>query len=65
MEGKQMKTIKIELHSAWQKPEVFEVKDIKTAKEICEAGINQQYLVYVNGNKYKAMRSFGKEIKLD
>ena len=60
-----MKTIKIELHSAWQKPEIFEVKDIKTAIEICEAGIDQQFLVYVNGNKYKAMREFGKTINLN
>ena len=60
-----MKTIKIELHSAWQKPEIFEVKDIKTAIEICESGINQQYLVYVNGNKYKAMNTFGKSINLN
>ena len=60
-----MKTIKIELHSAWQKPEIFEVKDMKTAIEICEAGIDQQYLVYVNGNKYKSMREFGKSINLN
>ena len=60
-----MKTIKIELHSAWQKPEVFEVKDMKVAIEICEAGIDQQYLVYVNGNKYKAMNTFGKTINLN
>jgi hypothetical protein len=60
-----MKTIKIELHSAWQKPEVFEVKDLKTAQEICEAGINQQFLVYVNGEKYRSIRSFGRSIKLD
>jgi|TARA_R100001480_G_scaffold103577_1_gene106582 hypothetical protein len=60
-----MKTIKIELHSAWQKPEIFEVKDMKTAIEICEAGIDQQFLVYVNGNKYKPMRKFGKTINLN
>jgi len=60
-----MKPIKIELHSAWQKPEIFEVKDMKTAIEICENGINQQYLVYVNGNKYKPMREFGKTINLN
>ena len=60
-----MKPIKIELHSAWQKPEVFEVKDMKVAIEICEAGIDQQYLVYVNGNKYKAMNTFGKTINLN
>jgi hypothetical protein len=57
-----MKTIKIELHSAWQKPEVFEVKDIKTAQEICEAGINQQFLVYVNGEKYRPLKTFGRKV---
>ena len=57
-----MKPIKIELHSAWQKPEVFEVKDMKVAIEICEAGIDQQYLVYVNGNRYRSMHSFGKSL---
>ena len=45
--------------------EVFEVKDMKVAIEICEAGIDQQYLVYVNGNKYKAMNTFGKTINLN
>ena len=59
-----MKTIKIEYQSAW-KNETFETDDMKTAIEICENGINQQYLVYVNGNKYKAMREFGKSINLN
>jgi len=39
--------------------------DMKTAIEICENGIDQQYLVYVNGNKYKSMREFGKTINLN
>jgi hypothetical protein len=60
-----MKTIKIEYQSAWQKPETFETDDMKTAIEICENGIDQQYLVYVNGNKYKAMNTFGKTINLN
>ena len=60
-----MKTIKIEYQSAWTNPQHFETDDMKTAIEICEAGIDQQYLVYVNGNKYKAMRSFGKTINLN
>ena len=60
-----MKTIKIEYQSAWTNPQHFETDDMKTAIEICEAGIDQQYLVYVNGNKYKAMRSFGKSINLN
>ena len=59
-----MKTIKIYYYSAF-KNEVFETDDMKTAIEICEAGIDQQYLVYVNGNKYKAMNTFGKTINLN
>jgi len=59
-----MKPIKIEYLSAF-KNEVFETDDMKTAIEICEAGIDQQYLVYVNGNKYKAMNTFGKSINLN
>ena len=59
-----MKTIKIEYLSAF-KNETFETDDMKTAIEICENGIDQQYLVYVNGNKYKAMNTFGKTINLN
>jgi len=60
-----MKTIKIEYKSVWLKPQTFETDDMKTAIKICEDGIDQQYLVFVNGNKYKAMRSFGKSVDLD
>ena len=60
-----MKTIKIEYQSAWEKPQTFKTDDMKTAIEICENGIDQQYLVYVNGNKYKAMNTFGKTINLN
>ena len=49
----------------WQKPEVFEVNDMKTAIDICEAGVSQQFLVYVNGKKYRPMRDFGKTINLN
>ena len=59
-----MKPIKIYYYSAF-KNETFETDDMKTAIEICENGINQQYLVYVNGNKYKAMNTFGKSINLN
>ena len=59
-----MKPIKIEYLSAF-KNEAFETDDMKVAIEICEAGIDQQYLVYVNGNKYKAMNTFGKTINLN
>ena len=60
-----MKTVKIEYKSVWLKPQTFETDDMKVAIEICEAGIDQQYLVYVNGNKYKAMNTFGKTINLN
>jgi len=60
-----MKTIKIEYKSVWLKPQTFETDDMKTAIEICEQGIDQQYLVFVNGNKYKAMNNFGKSVDLD
>ena len=59
-----MKTIKIEYRSVFQN-EVFETDDMKTAIEICEQGIDQQYLVYVNNEKYKSMRSFGKSVDLN
>ena len=51
-----MKTIKIEYQSAWHKPEVFEVKNMKTAIDICEEGISQQYIVLVNGKRYRSLR---------
>ena len=60
-----MKTIKIEYQSAWVKPQKFETDDMKAAIDICEAGIDQQYLVYVNGNKYRAINTFGKKINLN
>jgi hypothetical protein len=62
-----MKTIKIEYQSAWHKPEVFEfeVKNMKLAIDICEAGISQQYIVLVNGQRYRSLRSFGKTINLN
>jgi len=60
-----MKTIKIELQSVWVQPQTFETKDIKEAIEICEDAIDQQFLVFVNGEKYKPMRSFGKSVNLD
>ena len=60
-----MKTIKIEYQSVWVQPQTFETKDIKEAIEICENGIDQQFLVFVNGEKYKPMRSFGKSVDLN
>ena len=60
-----MKTIKIEYQSVWVQPQTFETKNIKEAIEICENGIDQQFLVFVNGEKYKPMRSFGKSVDLN
>jgi len=62
-----MKPIKIEYRSNLNKNNKFHylAYDMKTAIEICENGIDQQYLVYVNGNKYKSMREFGKTINLN
>ena len=59
-----MKTIKIEYLSAF-KNETFETDDMKTAIEICENGKNHNAIVLVNGNKYKAMNTFGKTINLN
>ena len=61
-----MKTIKIEYRvpsnkSIWK----FETKDIKKSIRLCENGISQQYIVLVNGKKYRSMRSFGKTINLN
>ena len=62
-----MKQIKIEYRSNLNKNNKFHylAYDMKTAIEICENGIDQQFLVYVNGNKYKAMNTFGKTINLN
>ena len=58
------KNIKIEFHSAFTKPINYVVNDIQKAIEICEDGINRQYIVFVNGKRYKAMYSFGKRVDL-
>ena len=62
-----MKPIKIEYRSNLNENNKFHylAYDMKTAIEICENGIDQKYLVYVNGNKYKAMNTFGKSINLN
>ena len=57
-----MKPIKIEYQSAWIKPQIFKTDDMKVAIEICEDGINQQFIVLVNGTRYRSMNSFGKTI---
>ena len=46
-------------------PKYFKTDDMKTAIEICENGIDNGYIVLVNGNKYKAMSEFGKTINLN
>ena len=66
-----MKPIKIEYHfkdksfSSFISPKYFETDDVKTAIEICENGKNHNAIVLVNGNKYKAMNTFGKTINLN
>jgi len=66
-----MKTIKIEYHfksksfSSFISSKYFETNDMKTAIEICENGKNHNAIVLVNGNKYKAMNTFGKTINLN
>ena len=60
-----MKTIKIEYQSVWTNPQHFKTDDMKSAINICEQGISQQYIVLVNGKRYRSMRSFGKTINLN
>jgi len=59
-----MKTIKIEYQSAWQTPEVYETDNVNVAMEIAENGLQQQFIVLVNGNRYRSISSFGKSVKL-
>ena len=59
-----MTKIKIEYQSAWQTPEVFETDDVNIAMEIAENGIQQQYIVLVNGNRFRSISNFGKSINL-
>ena len=35
------------------------------AMEIAESGVQQQYIVLVNGNRYRSISSFGKSINLN
>jgi hypothetical protein len=60
-----MKTIKIEYQSAWISPQHFKTDNMKSAIDICEEGISQQYIVLVNGKRYRSMKSFGKTINLN
>ena len=57
--------VRIEYQSAWTNPQHFETDDMKTAIDICEQGISQQYIVLVNGQRYRSLRSFGKTINLN
>ncbi len=59
-----MKKITIEYKSAWHKSEIFETSNIKDAIQICEYGVNQQYIVLINGKKYKPLNSYGKKVEL-
>jgi hypothetical protein len=42
---------KIEYHSAFHSPQVFETGSQLEANDIALAGVDQQYLVYINGVK--------------
>tara|TARA_R100000781_G_scaffold74326_1_gene46313 strand:+ start:104 stop:250 length:147 start_codon:yes stop_codon:yes gene_type:complete len=46
----------------WCSTQTFETTNLKDAQDICEEGINQQYLVYVNGEKYKPIKLFGRKV---
>ena len=56
--------VRIEYQSAF-KNEIFETDDMKSAIDICEEGISQQYIVLVNGQRYRSLKSFGKTINLN
>ena len=43
---------KIEYHSAFHSPQVFETGSQLEANDIALAGVDQQYLVYINGVKF-------------
>ena len=60
-----IKELEIEYQSAWTNSQHFTTYDMKTAIDICEEGISQQYIVLVNGKRYRSMRSFGKTINLN
>jgi hypothetical protein len=38
---------------------------MKAAIDICEQGISQQYIVLVNGKRYRSLKLFGKTINLN
>ena len=59
-----MKKITIEYQSAWHKPEVFETSNIKDAIQICEYGVNQQYIVLIDGKRYRPLNSYGRKVEL-
>ena len=60
-----IKRLEIEYQSAWTNSQHFTTYDMKTAIDICEEGISQQYIVLVNGERYRSLRSFGKTINLN
>tara|TARA_R110002020_G_scaffold460399_1_gene678878 strand:- start:50 stop:241 length:192 start_codon:yes stop_codon:yes gene_type:complete len=60
-----IKRLEIEYQSAWTNPQYFETDDMKAAIDICEQGISQQYIVLVNGKRYRSLKLFGKTINLN
>jgi len=60
-----IKRLEIEYQSAWTNSQHFTTYDMKTAIDICEEGISQQYIVLVNGERYRFLKSFGKTINLN
>ena len=60
-----IKRLEKEYQSAWTNSQHFTTYDMKTAIDICEEGISQQYIVLVNGERYRSLKSFGKTINLN
>ena len=60
-----IKRLEIEYQSAWTNSQHFTTYDMKTAIDICEEGISQQYIVLVNSERYRSLKSFGKTIILN
>ena len=51
----QYKTLKISYLSFWQDEEYYTAEDTVQAKEIINYGINNQFAVYVNGERFTGL----------
>lgn len=51
----QYKTLKISYLSYWQDEEYYEAEDTVQAREIINYGINNQFAVYVNGERFTGL----------